>query len=90
MIKILTVEESKEFHKAEREAKLKYTIEDIINEAKLFQSLPDGGNTKYIIGHQMWAEWYEWLLTEEAMEQWKQTTSVLELAKYFTLKLNIK
>jgi len=85
-IKILTKEESLELHKQEREKRLPFTAEQIIEEGKFMRSLPDMGNTKYITGEDNWNKFFEWLSTSEAREQWNLYTSVLALARYYAWK----
>ena len=86
-IKILTKEESQELNKIEIERKLLYTTEQIIEEARFLRyNIPDMGNTKYITGEENWIKFFDWLKTDEAMEQWKLYTSVLQSARYYAWK----
>ena len=86
MINILTKEQSEQLAKEAREQKLKFSIEEIINEAKFFQSLPEFGHTKYIVGKENWDNFFDWLTSKEAKEQWNIYTSILPLARYFGWK----
>jgi len=85
-ITILTKEESLELNRIEREKKLPYTTEQIIDEAKSMRRIPFMGNTQYIIGEKEWENFYDWLTSAEARQQWNIYTSVLPLARYFAWK----
>ena len=81
-IKVLTAEESKEYWEREKEERKKWPTEFIIKEAKFMMSLPDMGNTKYLLPYQ-YEEFYEWLETDEAREQWYKMPHTIDLAKYY-------
>jgi hypothetical protein len=86
-ITILTKEESQELNRIEREKKLLWTLEQIVEEARFLRyNIPDMGNTKYITGEENWIKFFVWLKTDEAIEQWKLYTSVLESARYYAWK----
>ena len=81
-IKILTKEESIEYWEREKEELRKWTTKQIIEDARMMLNMPDMGNTKYILSHQ-YDEFYKWLETEEAREQWNILPKTLHLAKYY-------
>ncbi|CAB4215367.1 hypothetical protein UFOVP1475_10 [uncultured Caudovirales phage] len=83
-LKILTREESLELARKNKEERLGWTLEQIVQDATFFRNLPDGGNTKYIIGEENWNNFFNWLTTSEARMRWNETTSIVDLARYFT------
>jgi hypothetical protein len=86
MIKILTAEESAQMRLKELELKRLWSREQIVAEAKLFRSMPDMGNTKYIVGEENWNGFFKWLESNEAREVWNETPYILTLAQYYTNK----
>jgi hypothetical protein len=86
MIKALTPEESAQMRLKELELRRLWSREQIINDAKLFRSMPDMGNTKYIIGEENWNGFFKWLESNEAREVWNKTPYILTLAQYYTNK----
>ena len=82
-LKILTSEESAQMRLKELETKKLWNIEQIIEDAKLFRSMPDMGNTKYIVGEKNWNVFFKWLETNEAKKVWNETPYTLQLAKYY-------
>lgn len=86
-LKILTEEESSQLRFRELQTKRLWSREQIINEAKLFRSMPDMGNTKYIIGEENWIGFFKWLESNEARDVWNESPYILTLAKYYTNKL---
>jgi hypothetical protein len=85
-IKVLTEEESVQMRLKELEMKRLWSREQIIADAKLFRSMPDMGNTKYIVGEENWQGFFKWLESNEAREVWNETPYTLELAKYYINK----
>jgi hypothetical protein len=81
---ILTAEESLEYWNKEKEERRKWTIDEIVNDAKFMTGMPDMGNTKYIIGEENWNNFFEWLKTEEAIKLWNEDPFTLSLAKYYS------
>lgn len=84
MIKILTEAESAQRRLKELELKRLWSREQIVADAKLFRSIPDMGNTKYIVGEENWNGFFKWLESNEARDVWNETPYTLELAKYYT------
>ena len=78
-IKILTKEESIEYWENEKAERREWTTEQIIEDAKFGLSLP---GTKYILQHQ-YEDFYKWLETDEAREQWNELPKTQHLAKYY-------
>ena len=62
---------------------LKWTLDQIIQDAKFMMGMPDMGNTKYILSKDYDA-FYEWIKTEEAIEQWNELPMTQHLAKYYS------
>ena len=85
-IKVLTEEESVQMRLKELEMKRLWSREQIVADAKLFRSMPDMGNTKYIVGEENWQGFFKWLETNEAREVWNETPYILTLAQYYTNK----
>ena len=85
-IKLLSKEESDQLVDSFYKERLDWTTEQIIADAKFMKSMPDMGNTKYIIGEENWNNFFVWLTTSEAREQWNKTPYTLELAKHYTQK----
>jgi len=83
-IKILSKQESLEYWNKEKEERRKWTIDQIIQDAKFMRGMPDMGNTKYIIGEENWNNFFEWLKTEEAIKLWNEDPHTLPLAKYYS------
>jgi len=54
------------------------------------RNLPDMGNTKYITGEENWNNFFEWLTTSEAREQWNLYFGVSPLARYYAWKYQYK
>lgn len=86
MIKVLTEEESMQMRQRELELRRLWSREQIVDDAKLFRSMPDMGNTKYIIGEENWNGFFKWLESNEARNVWNETPYILTLAKYYTNK----
>lgn len=84
-IRILTAEQSMELWQKDKAERLLWTTEQIINDAKLMMSLPDGGNTKYVTSDRYEA-FYKWLETPEARNQWELLPRTLHLARYYSWK----
>ena len=84
-IRVLTAEESLEYWNKEKEERRKWTIDEILQDAKFMMGMPDMGNTKYILSTE-YEEFYEWIKTEEAMEQWNELPMTQHLAKVFADK----
>lgn len=82
-IRILTKEESIELWEKEKEEKRQWTTQQIIEDARMMLSMPDMGNTKYILSTQ-YDEFLKWIETEEAREQWNELPRTLHLAKYYS------
>jgi hypothetical protein len=78
-IKILTKEESIQFLEKENQERREWSTEQIIEDAKFGLSLP---GTKYILQHQ-YEDFYKWLETDEAREQWNEIHRTEHLAKYY-------
>ena len=78
-IKILTKEESIEYWEREKSERSQWTTEQIIEDAKFGLSLP---GTKYILPHQ-YEDFYKWLETDEAREQWNELPRTQHLAKHY-------
>lgn len=78
-IKILTKEESIEYWEREKSERQEWTTEQIIQDAKFGLSLP---GTKYILPHQ-YEDFYKWLETDEAREEWNTLPRTEHLAKYY-------
>jgi hypothetical protein len=78
-IKILTKEESIEYWEREKSERREWTTEQIIADAKFGLSLP---GTKYILQHQ-YEDFYKWLETDEAREEWNELPRTQHLAKYY-------
>ncbi len=83
MIKILTEEESAQMRQKELEMKRLWSREQIVADAKLMMSMPDMGNTKWVLSKDR-EDFYKWLESNEARELWMKTPSTLELAKYYS------
>jgi hypothetical protein len=79
-IKILTKEESIQFLQKENQERREWSTEQIIEDAKFGLSLP---GTKYILQHQ-YEDFYKWLETDEAREQWNELPKTEHLAKYYS------
>jgi hypothetical protein len=78
-IRVLTKEESIEYWEKEKAERREWTTEQIIEDAKFGLSLP---GTKYILQHQ-YEDFYKWLETDEAREQWNELPKTQHLAKYY-------
>lgn len=85
-LRILTEEESLQLRFRELQTKRLWSREQIVNEAKLFRSMPDMGNTKYIIGEENWIGFFKWLESNEARDVWNESPYILTLTKYYTNK----
>jgi len=86
MIKISTEEEISQQREKELQLKRLWSREQIVADAKLFRSMPDMGNTKYIVGEENWNGFFKWLESNEAREVWNETPYILTLAKYYKNK----
>jgi len=84
-IKILTAEESLEFWNKEKEERRKWTMEEILQDAKFMMGMPDMGNTKFVLARD-YEDFYKWIETPEAMEQWYELPMVQHLAKTYAEK----
>lgn len=84
-ITILTAEQSMELWEKDKAEKLGWTTEQIITDAKWCMSLPSTGNTKYVLPSQ-YEEFYKWLETPEARNQWELLPRTLHLARYYSWK----
>ena len=67
-ITILSPEESLEYWNQVREENKALTPIEIIQWCK---SLPKEGTTLYIIGEENWQKFYEWVVTQEGVDQWQ-------------------
>jgi hypothetical protein len=85
-IKILTKEESDALVESFYKERKCWTTEEIIADAKFMKGMPDMGNTKYITGEENWNNFFEWLSTSEAREQWNLYFGVSPLARYYAWK----
>jgi uncharacterized protein (DUF2267 family) len=81
-IKILTKEESIEYWEKEKADRRCWTLEQIIEDAKKMMGMPDMGNTKYILS-KYYEVFYEWIKTNEAIEQWNELPKIEHLARYW-------
>jgi hypothetical protein len=79
-IKILTTEESLEYYNQVKFENSLLTREQVQYWAK---GLPKGmiGNTDYIIGQENWEKFYEYILTDEGYENWKQQLDITDYIK---------
>lgn len=84
-IKILTAEESLEFWNKEKEMRRMWTIDQIVEDARMMMNMPDMGNTKFVLSKDM-DEFFQWIRTEEAMNEWKELPMTQHLAKVFADK----
>jgi succinate dehydrogenase flavin-adding protein (antitoxin of CptAB toxin-antitoxin module) len=82
-IKILTKEESDALVESFYKDRLEWTTELLVADAKHMMSLPDMGNTKYILSNQ-YEDFYKWLETEEARQEWNKSPYMTSLAKYYS------
>ena len=80
---ILTKEESIELWENEKKSKRCWTLDQIVTDARRMMSLPDMGNTKYILPNQ-YEDFYKWLETDEAIQQWNELPMTQHLAKYYS------
>ena len=78
-IRVLTKEESIELWENEKRDRRCWTLEQIIEDAKFGLSLP---GTKYILEHQ-YDDFFEWIKTDEAIEQWNILPRTQHLTKYY-------
>jgi hypothetical protein len=85
-IKILTAEESLEYWNKEKEARRKWTVQERIIDAKLMMSMPEMGNTKFVLPDDR-EGFYEWIQTDEANEQWNELPMTQHLAKVYAEKI---
>ena len=81
-IKILTAEESLEFWNKEKEERRKWTLDQIIRDARMMMSMPDMGNTKFVLSSD-YEDFYKWIETPEAMAHWQELPMVHHLAKTY-------
>ena len=89
-IKILTAEESLEYWNKEKEERRKWTIEERIEDAKGMMSLPEMGNTKWVLSEDREA-FYKWIESDEANEVWMELPMTQHLAKTYAEKIyNLK
>ena len=89
-IKILTAEESLEYWNKEKEERRKWTIQERIIDAKGMMSLPEMGNTKWVLSEDREA-FYKWIESEEANEVWMELPMTQHLAKTYAEKIyNLK
>ena len=80
MIRVLTAEESQQLWEKEKQERSQWTTEQIIEDAKWGLSLP---GTKWILTNQ-YEDFYKWLETDEAREQWNIIPRTQHLAKYYS------
>lgn len=80
MIRVLTAEESQQLWEKEKQERSQWTTEQIIEDAKWGLSLP---GTKWILTNQ-YEDFYKWLTTDEAREQWNILPRTQHLAKYYS------
>jgi hypothetical protein len=78
-LRVLTKEESIELWEKEKAERSLWTTEQIIADAKFGLSLP---GTKYILTNQ-YDEFFKWLETNEAREQWNILPRTQHLVKYY-------
>ena len=89
-IKILTAEESLEYWNKEKEERRKWTIQERIIDAKGMMSLPEMGNTKWVLSEDREA-FYKWIESDEANEVWMELPMTQHLAKTYAEKIyNLK
>jgi len=84
-IKILTAEESLEFWNKEKEERRKWTMDEILRDARMMMNMPDMGNTKFVLSEHI-DEFYKWIETEEAQKEWYELPMAQHLAKVFADK----
>ena len=82
-IKILTKEESDALVASMYKERMEWTTEELVADAKFMMSMPDMGNTKYLLPNQ-YEPFYKWLESEEARKQWKESPYMTSLAKYYS------
>ncbi len=82
-IKILTKEESDALVDSMYKDRMEWTTEELVADAKFMMSMPDMGNTKYILPNQ-YEDFYKWLEGEESREQWIKSPYMTSLAKYYS------
>jgi len=74
-IHILSAEESLEYWNKVREENKQLGPVEL---ERWIKSIPiTGGNTGYIIGQDNWDKFYQWIYTEEGMEQWQKDLDLL-------------
>lgn len=83
-VTVLTPEESKIFWDEEVKIRQTWTTEQIIDDAKVMLSMPDMGNTKWLL-EEDYEGFYKWLETEEARAEWNKDPFTLTLAKYYAI-----
>jgi hypothetical protein len=84
-LQILTPEESEMFWEKEKAERRNWTDEQIVADAKIMLSLPDAGNTKWLLPKEYDGFLY-WLTTKEAKALWMEDPFTLTLAKYYSQK----
>lgn len=84
-IKILTAEESLEFWNKEKEERRKWTMDEILQDAKFMMGMPDMGNTKFVLARD-YEDFYKWIETPEAQKEWNELPMVQHLAKIYAEK----
>jgi hypothetical protein len=84
-IKILTAEESLEFWNKEKAERRGWTLEQILQDAKMMMGMPDMGNTKFVLAKD-YEDFYKWIQTEEGKAEWNELPMVQHLAKVYADK----
>jgi hypothetical protein len=82
-IRTLTKEDSDALVESMYKERMEWTTEEMIADAKFMMSMPDMGNTKYLLPNK-YESFYKWLETEEARREWNNTPYMLSLAKYYS------
>ena len=85
-IKILTAEESLEYWNKEKQERRKWTMEEILNDARFMMNMPDMGNTKWVLSADI-DNFYKWIETEEGKEAWNELPMTQHLAKTYAEKI---
>jgi hypothetical protein len=85
-IKVLTAEESLEYWNKEKEERRKWTVQERVLDAKMMMSMPDFGNTKFVLSDDR-EGFYEWITTEEGNEAWMELPMTQHLAKVYAEKI---
>lgn len=86
MIRVLTAEQSMELWEKEKSERLGWSTTQILVEARMMMSMPDMGNTKWVL--QSDAEsFYEWIKSDEGRSEWNTLPKVQHLAMVYAKKI---